>query len=703
MKYFYAIISFFIVSSVLGQVGIGNVSPKAQLDISASNITSPIATDGLLIPRVTAFPSPVTAAQNGMLVFLTTAFSTNQVGFYFYDFPSLTWKWLFVGSSNNSWTTIGNATTVDGTNFIGTTDAIPFNIRVNNQKSGRISSTGETFFGFEAGKNNTNSANDRNNSAFGYRAFTSNATTTARDNTAIGQTSLTANNGGSYNTGIGSATLESNIIGNDNTAVGKFALKSNTGSFNTAIGSEALVVNTTGVNNVAIGYKTLKTNIIGNDNTAIGYQALFTNTAPSNTAIGSSSLTNNTIGTFNTAAGVSSLNKNTTGDYNVAIGNNASFFNTSGSSNTAVGYSALFTNTVGINNTAVGRNALNFNTASNNVAFGHTASYKNTTGTGNVALGFQTLYENLTGSNNTAVGLNALQTGTGNNNTAIGSNVLALSTLGSQNTAVGENSLSKATVGSTNEAFGHRALWNLTSGNFNSGFGYVTLGLVTTGSFNTALGSAAGSNISTGSGNITIGRSSQVPIDTGNDQLSIGNVIYGSAMSTTASGKIGIGVTNPGTRFQVGPDHIVPNIGGLVQVNLNDADAQIQGLKVSVKKTTGDNFAVNGTAFGTGATTNYGLYGYAANATGKNWGLYVDEGDGYIKGSVGIGTFTPNVSAALDITSTTKGLLLPRMTKTQRNLIITPTAGLMIFQIDATPGLRVYNGTNWIRYTETID
>lgn len=43
---------------------------------------------------------------------------------------------------------------------------------------------------------------------------------------------------------------------------------------------------------------------------------------------------------------------------------------------------------------------------------------------------------------------------------------------------------------------------------------------------------------------------------------------------------------------------------------------------------------------------------------------------------VGIGTTTPNASAALDVTSTTKGLLIPRMTTAQRTAIASPAAGL---------------------------
>ena len=46
--------------------------------------------------------------------------------------------------------------------------------------------------------------------------------------------------------------------------------------------------------------------------------------------------------------------------------------------------------------------------------------------------------------------------------------------------------------------------------------------------------------------------------------------------------------------------------------------------------------------------------------------------------NVGIGTTTPNASAALDIQSTIKGLLLPRMTSIQRYAISSPTPGLIL-------------------------
>ena len=49
---------------------------------------------------------------------------------------------------------------------------------------------------------------------------------------------------------------------------------------------------------------------------------------------------------------------------------------------------------------------------------------------------------------------------------------------------------------------------------------------------------------------------------------------------------------------------------------------------------------------------------------------------------VGIGTATPNANAALDLVSTTQGMLFPRMTSAQRNAISSPATGLTIFNTD---------------------
>jgi hypothetical protein len=65
---------------------------------------------------------------------------------------------------------------------------------------------------------------------------------------------------------------------------------------------------------------------------------------------------------------------------------------------------------------------------------------------------------------------------------------------------------------------------------------------------------------------------------------------------------------------------------------------------------------------------------------------------------VGIGTTTPDASSALDITSTTKGLLIPRMKAAERDVISSAATGLMIYQTDGTPGFYYFNGTSWEGY-----
>ena len=72
---------------------------------------------------------------------------------------------------------------------------------------------------------------------------------------------------------------------------------------------------------------------------------------------------------------------------------------------------------------------------------------------------------------------------------------------------------------------------------------------------------------------------------------------------------------------------------------------------------------------------------------------------------VGIGTSSPDGSAALDITSTTKGLLIPRMTNAQRLAIASPVAGLQVFVTDFDGGsFMFYDGTKWgtLSFTKTI-
>jgi len=66
-------------------------------------------------------------------------------------------------------------------------------------------------------------------------------------------------------------------------------------------------------------------------------------------------------------------------------------------------------------------------------------------------------------------------------------------------------------------------------------------------------------------------------------------------------------------------------------------------------------------------------------------------------GKVGIGTTSPDASAILDIASTSKGVVFPRMTSAQRTSISSPTTGLIVYQTDATEGLYIYKSTGWVQ------
>jgi uncharacterized protein (TIGR02145 family) len=70
---------------------------------------------------------------------------------------------------------------------------------------------------------------------------------------------------------------------------------------------------------------------------------------------------------------------------------------------------------------------------------------------------------------------------------------------------------------------------------------------------------------------------------------------------------------------------------------------------------------------------------------------------------VGIGTTTPDDSAQLDVTSTTKGLLPPRLTYAQKTAISSPAAGLIVWCTNCgTNGeAQVFNGTTWTNISGT--
>lgn len=179
---------------------------------------------------------------------------------------------LYVDStaiSSNGWLLTGNSSATNS-NFIGTTNNVPINFRVNNIKSGRVDSTGQANFGFQSGLSNTSTFI----SSFGYKALYAN--TTGTENSAFGHNALVTNTTGYDNAAFGGQALQDNN-GNLNAAFGHRSLQLSNADQNTAIGSFAgtLTLTTlTGSKNTFLGALTSYTIGAITGSTAIGYNAI---------------------------------------------------------------------------------------------------------------------------------------------------------------------------------------------------------------------------------------------------------------------------------------------------------------------------------------------------------------------------------------------------------------------------------------------
>jgi len=309
-----------------GNVGISTTTPNALLDLSSTNPAAPKNTDGMLVPRINAFPATNPGAnQNGMLVFLTT---DNK----FYYWRNSTSSWVSVGGVQKINDLSDGKSDVDGSQngssvFLGINAGITDN-NTDNRNVG---------IGFQTLQANSNGST---NTSVGYQSMMSN--TSGYNNVAVGTESLFLNTSGHSNVALGDTSLYSNTSGDGNTAIGWEAMKNNLdGNYNIANGDQSLYSNTTGNSNVANGYRSLYSNTTGDYNVANGYQSLYSNsTGDANTAIGLYSLEDNTTGKDNVAVGNWALTSNTIFNYNTAIGSRAANLMNGFSNTTAIGADA---------------------------------------------------------------------------------------------------------------------------------------------------------------------------------------------------------------------------------------------------------------------------------------------------------------------------------------------------------------------------
>ncbi|MFK8061353.1 MAG: tail fiber domain-containing protein [Polaribacter sp.] len=388
--FFFSIISY-------SQVGIGTTTPVAQLEVKASNVTTPTNKDGILIPRIDNFPTTnPTAAQNGMIVFLNgTGIGKNK--FYYWEQATTSW--------------------------------IPFVREIDDLRDGKSKDLKSIFLGVNAGSSFTGSGTD----LIGI------------GNNALQSIVVGGSSGGTFNLALGNDALQLVTTGDSNIAIGTNALKNNvSGNQNIAIGTDSQMNTNARPYNISIGFESMKDNVSGGENTALG----------------SNSLKNNTDGDFNVALGTTTLFSNIDGDNNLAVGSKSLRNKTTGDGDVAVGSNALLNSTSSANNVSIGTNSmLNFGSGNNNTAIGSQSLMGNGSSsfssTANVAVGYRALFKNSIGINNTAIGFNAFRDNTvNNNNVGIGYSACLTCTNAINTTVIGANA---SADGTNSTAIGYQA------------------------------------------------------------------------------------------------------------------------------------------------------------------------------------------------------------------------------------------------------
>ena len=253
--------------------GVAINDDNASADVSAVldiNINTATTKKGLLIPRIsTTQRNAITTPANSLLIF------DNTTNWYEYNAGTgISPNWVPLLSSQTGWTTTGNSGTTAGTNFLGTTDNMALQLKVNNTTAGyidNITATNNLYLGLSAGNYGV-SAGARN-LAVGYKALGAN--TSGNNNTALGFQALSANITGANNVAIGYNATSNN----SNTVVIGAAAQANN-SQATAIGNAAQAdgANATAIGN---GASTTQDNalILGNTSVNVGIGTSTPNTS----------------------------------------------------------------------------------------------------------------------------------------------------------------------------------------------------------------------------------------------------------------------------------------------------------------------------------------------------------------------------------------------------------------------------------------
>jgi len=155
--------------------------------------------------------------------------------------------------------------------------------------------------------------------------------------------------------------------------------------------------------------------------------------------------------------------------------------------------------------------------------------------------------------------------------------------------------------------------------------------------------------------------------------------------------QVGIGTTNSPDASAVLEIKPIGSAVGLLLPRLTTAQRD-----ASIKSPSAGLVIYNSTTNTLQLANNNSLWFDVVNATTNA----VTSGVSSSTGKVGVGTNSPDANAVLDVSSTTKGVLLPRMTTAEINAIATPTNGLMAYNTTLNK-LCIFENSTWQQVTTT--
>jgi hypothetical protein len=163
-----------------------------------------------------------------------------------------------------------------------------------------------------------------------------------------------------------------------------------------------------------------------------------------------------------------------------------------------------------------------------------------------------------------------------------------------------------------------------------------------------------------------------------------------------ASAQVGVGNTDPKATLDVNKASYTTGEQAGIAVTQQTA-AQIEAMTTTDLKAGTLVYATTDTGTTINATGYWNWNGTTWVKTGSGSGKFVDGTNPldavYTTGKVGIGTATPNASSILDISTTSQGVLLPRMTRSQMTAISNPASGLGVWNTSEGGDLMFNIGT----------